>query len=158
MVKRMLTKREICQYFLYKAQQKFGKVMTELDVYYANPEVGIALAYLGLIKDKDTLKYVMNNSCVLFKHQNGKEFTLVELLNIIPNERLPNCLIDLPEDEDEIKRLIGVRKYFRLLDAIELIQESDEGLKLFEREKEKKKEKEEKEEKKEKEENQSPAM
>ena len=137
----MLTKREICQYFLHKAQQKFGKVMTELDVYYANPEVGISLAYLGLIKDKDTFKYAMNNPCVLFKHQNGKQFTLVELLNLIPDEKLPNCPIELPEDEDEIKKFIGERKYFRLLDAIELIQESDEGLKLFEREKEKKKEK-----------------
>ena len=84
----MLTKIELCQCFLSKAQQKFGKAMSELDAYYAGSEVGLALAYMGMIKDQNTLDYIKHNITAIFKHPSGKELTYLELLNMLP-EKIP---------------------------------------------------------------------
>jgi len=145
----MLNRKEICQYFLAKAQQKFGKVMTELDVYYAGAEVGISLAYLDLIKDRDTYKYILSNPCTLFKHQNGNELTFIELLNLLPEnsikvetkiekeEKVEEIKVEETKveeigiGEEQIKKNIGDRNYYRLLDAIDVIQGSEMGVELF---------------------------
>ena len=131
----MLTRKELCQIFLIKAQQKFGKPMTELDIYYAGAEVGIALSYLGLIQDQSSLYYVKGAPCPVFKHPNGKELNYFELLGFLPEEntvvkkevkeiknQVPDAAILLSMDEDQIKELLGDRKYFRISDAIETLK------------------------------------
>lgn len=131
----MLTKKELCQCILLKAQQKFSKPMTDLDVYYAGPEVGLALAFLGMIQDPSTLDYVKNtaNSSILYKHGNGRTFTCLELLNMLPQdfniikevqEKEKEVVEDNKEPEkeitwDDLKQAIGERSYYRLLDLME---------------------------------------
>jgi len=156
----MLTKVELCQCFLTKAQQKFGKAMSELDAYYAGSEVGLALAYMGMIKDQNTLDYIKHNITAIFKHPSGKELTYLELLNMLP-EKIPDkdiSLISQIKDNKEnkevklenglteeqirdqrnqdlirIKDRLGERKYFRLLDAFEYlkIEEFDAAINLL---------------------------
>ena len=126
----MLTKKELCQCILLKAQQKFNKSMTDLDVYYAGPDVGLALAFLGMIQDKSTLDYVKNMTpMILYKHGNGNNLTCIELLNILPDEN--GFKIEKKEDKkekgenytlDQIRDRLGERTFYRLLDLLENLQ------------------------------------
>ena len=61
----MMTRKEFCQHILTKAQQKFGKKMGDLDVYYA-PEVGVALEYLGMVEDMATSDHISMTPVFLF--------------------------------------------------------------------------------------------
>jgi len=131
----MLTRKEICQYFLLKAQQKFGKIMSDLDVYYAGADVGIALAYLGIVKDPATLNYIKNNPSTLFKHPNGKELTYLELLNFLPEDDFikedlikVDVRVDHSLTEEGIKAILGERKFFRLLDGLESLEDTEINL------------------------------
>lgn len=155
----MLTRKELCQFFLLRAQQKFGKAMTELDSYYAGSDVGIALAYLGLLKDPDTLAYIKNNPSTLYKHPNGNELSVIELLNLLPEDRenrekqkeqeeqkeqkeqemsdaqekIKDVSIEIDEDkkpvsEDQIRQILGDRKYYRVLDVIETLSKDESDL------------------------------
>jgi len=133
----MLTRKELCQYFLLKAQQKFGKTMSDLDVYYAGADVGISLAYLGLVKDPATLDYIKSNSNTntLFKHPNGKELSFLELLNFLPEDDVikeDHIKVDVKIDhsltEEIIKNILGERKFFRLLDGLESLDDTEISL------------------------------
>jgi hypothetical protein len=134
----MLTRKEFCQIVLMKAQKQFGKPMTELDVCYTAPEVGMALSYLGLVYDEYTLYSIDIKPCPMFKHPNGKELSYFEFLALLPQENTvvkketkenkenkeqatepPPTLI---LDEAQIKELLGDRKYFRISDAIETLK------------------------------------
>ena len=129
----MLTRKELCQCFLSIAQKKFSKPMTELDTYYAGAEVGIALAYLGMIKDPNTIGYIKNNPCTLFRHTNGRELTCIELLSLLPES---DTKIEINETETnqqitsfgQLKEKLGERKYYRLLDAFEGLQSDEVNL------------------------------
>jgi hypothetical protein len=109
--------------------------MTELDVCYTAPEVGMALSYLGLVYDEYTLHSIDIKPCPMFKHPNGKELSYFEFLALLPQENAvvkkeikenkeqatepPPTLI---LDEAQIKELLGDRKYFRISDAIETLK------------------------------------
>jgi len=136
----MLNKKELCQCFIANAQQRYKKQMTDLDVYYASSEVGLALAYLGMVTDQSTLEYIKNKlkseGSTLFKHSNGRELNCVELLNLLPDEmpieqakpkpkENPPIQVESNITEEEIKQKLGERKYYRLLDAFETIQLED---------------------------------
>jgi hypothetical protein len=137
----MLTRKEFCQIILMKAQKQFGKTMTELDVYYTPPEVGMALSYLGFIQDESTLHAIDIKPCPMFKHPNGKELSYFEFLAFLPQENTvvkkdikenkeqiteKTEKIENPQiilfDEAQIKELLGDRKYFRVSDAIETLK------------------------------------
>jgi len=136
----MLTRKELCQYFLLRAQQKFGKTMSDLDVYYAGAEVGIALSYLGYIKDTATLDYIKNNTSSLFKHPNGKNLTYSELLDLLPEDdvkstnsiNINSIKIEVKVDqnltEEDIRNILGERKFFRLLDSLESLDNNEINL------------------------------
>lgn len=134
----MLTRKELCQCILVKAQQKFGKPMTELDVYYAGADVGLALDFLGCIKDRNLAEYTKNNKGTLYKHINGKELTYADLINILPETEVSTKPIknqlriegDVTLTEDQIKNALGERKYYRLLDAFEHLNTDDLGFVL----------------------------
>ncbi len=136
----MLTRKELCQVFLLKAQQKFGKSMTEIDIYYAGPEVGLALHYLGLVHDRDSLRYIQDNPDTMFKHPNGKELSFTELLQMLPDDTVSAPVLEKSVEcleakdsysgktECEIKELLGERKYYRLLDAIETLEPHESAI------------------------------
>jgi len=131
----MLTRKEMCQIYLIKAQQKFGKSMSELDIYYAGPEVGIALSYLGLIQDHTSIEYIKSAPCTLYKHTNGKELSYLEFLSLLPETTTNNTVtaseVKKPSQaqdsltEEQIKEFLGDRKYYRICDAIENFQKED---------------------------------
>ena len=110
--------------------------MSDLDVYYAGAEVSVALSYLGLIKDKATLDYIKNNSCTMFKHPNGRELSYLELLDFLPEEEVVKnkdvikieVAFDQNLTEDQIKNLLGDRKFYRILDSIESLTENEINL------------------------------
>jgi len=123
----MMTRKEFCQYILIKAQQKFGKKMGDLDVYYA-PEVGIALDYLGLVEDRSTSDHISNTPVFLFSTQDGKSISYKELLYLLPDDKTTvkevkkevekNTSV-LYSTEKELKEKVGDRKFYRILDATE---------------------------------------
>jgi hypothetical protein len=123
----MLTKKELCQCILLKAQQKFNKSMTDLDVYYAGPEVGLALAVLGMIQDPSTMDYVKNmaHNAVLYRHGNGKNLTCLELVNLLPDENgfrvVEKEAKEVKKESytwEQLKERLGDRTYYRLLDLM----------------------------------------
>jgi hypothetical protein len=128
----MLTRKEMCQIFLMKAQQKFGKNMSELDIYYAGPEVGISLYCLGLLQDQSSVEYIKSAPCTFFKHPNGKELTYIEFLSLLPDPN-PSVLDEKPKQqpksqnitEEQIKSILGDRKYYRVCDVVETLQLED---------------------------------
>jgi hypothetical protein len=112
--------------------------MTELDVCYTAPEVGMALSYLGLVYDEYTLHSIDIKPCPMFKHPNGKELSYFEFLALLPqenavvkketkenkenNEQATEPPSTFTLDEDQIKELLGDRKYFRISDAVETLK------------------------------------
>jgi len=119
----MMTRREFCQNLLVKAQQRFGKKMGDLDVYYA-PEVGVALEFLGLIEDISTLDHIEMTPAYLFSSQDGKYLTYKELVYLLPDDK--TTVKDVQQDtklffstDKDLKEKVGDRKYYRIIDAIE---------------------------------------
>jgi len=122
----MMTRKEFCQYLLIKAQQKFGKKMGDLDVYYA-PEVGVALEFLGLVEDLSTLDHISVTPAYLFASGEGKFVTYKEFLYLLPDDK--TTVKDVKKEvlekqllystEKELKEKVGDRKYYRIMDALE---------------------------------------
>jgi len=128
----MMTRKEFCQHILIKAQQKFGKKMGDLDVYYA-PEVGVALEYLGMVEDMATSDHISMTPVFLFSSQDGKYISYSELLHLLPDDKTTLKEVKQSVDkekentiatilystEKELKEKVGERKYYRILDALE---------------------------------------
>jgi hypothetical protein len=118
----LLTRKEFCHHILYKAEQKFGKKMGDLDVFYA-PDVGVALEYLGQVEDPGTLETINSNPAYLFVTKENKYLSYKELLNLLPDDK--HTVKDIAKKEailiteNDLKYKLGERKFYRMIDVIE---------------------------------------
>jgi hypothetical protein len=125
----VITRLDFCQDIISKAEQKFGKKMGELDVYYAPPEVGVALEYLGHIADPSVVETINSNPTFVFVTRDGKSLTYRELLYLLPDDKVKVGDITSKEtsllDGDTLKSKLGDRKFYRVVDVIEGLTRSE---------------------------------
>lgn len=123
----MLTKKEFCTHILQKAQQRYGKKMGELDVFYA-PEVGIALEYFGLLEDPMSKETIEMNPPYVFVTHDNKSLTYKELLTLLPDDTPIKNLAKketIAISEDDLKLKVGERKFFKIMDILETFNKID---------------------------------
>lgn len=124
----MINRRDFCHHILTKAEQKFGKKMGELDVFYA-PDVGVALEYLGHITDPTVIETINANPTFIFITKDGKSLSYKELLYLLPDDKTRVGDITNQEtsliDSENLKIKLGDRKFYRILDVIEGLTRND---------------------------------
>jgi len=117
----LITKKEFCYHIIQKAEQKFGKKMGELDVFYA-PDVGVALEFLGQIEDPSTIDTLNANPAYLFITKEGKYLSYKEIIGLLPDDKL--LVKEVVKKStlltgEELRYKLGERKFYRVMDAIE---------------------------------------
>jgi len=125
----LITKKEFCYHILQKAEQKFGKKMGELDVYYA-PDVGVALEFLGKLEDSAISDTMDSNPAYLVVTKEGKFLSYKELIRLLPDDK--DTVKDIVQQSslvtgEGLRSKLGERKFYRVMDTIETLDREELG-------------------------------